>query len=136
FGWKSMFLIGGVPGLIVTFFLSRLPESPRWLISKGRFEEAEEVIARMGPSPAAARRPLPEGEALSPWERATAEGSRVRVSSARELLGPTYRSRTLIAWTLWATAFFVTNSMNNWLPSLYTTVYHLQLRESLRAASM
>jgi len=26
--------------------------------------------------------------------------------------------------------------LNNWMPSLYTTVYHLGLRESLRAASM
>src|SRR5262249_32814732 len=33
-------------------------------------------------------------------------------------------------------AFFVTNSLNNWLPSLYSTVYHLPLRQSLRAASM
>jgi len=37
---------------------------------------------------------------------------------------------------MWAAAFFVTNSLNNWLPSLYNTVYHLELRQSLRAASM
>jgi putative MFS transporter len=128
FGWKAMFLVGGIPGLIVTFLLSRLPESPRWLISKGRFREAEAIVKEIeastprrtasravaAPGPAA-------GEKQSDW---------------KELLGPMYRSRTLIVWTLWATAFFVTNSMNNWLPSLYSTVYHLELRESLRAASM
>jgi putative MFS transporter len=37
---------------------------------------------------------------------------------------------------LWASAFFVANGLNNWLPSLYNTVYHLPLRQSLRAASM
>jgi putative MFS transporter len=52
------------------------------------------------------------------------------------VLAETYRSRTLIVWTLWATVYFVTNSLNNWLPSLYSTVYGLPLRESLRAASM
>src|SRR6185436_15342748 len=30
----------------------------------------------------------------------------------------------------------VTNSLNNWLPTLYNTVYHMELRQSLRAASM
>src|SRR5881296_3050282 len=43
-GWKTMFLIGGIPGLIITFLLLRLPESPRWLISKGRIAEAEFVV--------------------------------------------------------------------------------------------
>ena len=52
-----------------------------------------------------------------------------------ELLSPSYRERTLIVWTLWACAFFVANSLNNWMPSLYNTVYHLSLRQSLRAAS-
>jgi putative MFS transporter len=42
----------------------------------------------------------------------------------------------LIVWTLWASAFFIANGLNNWMPSLYNTVYHLSLRQSLRAASM
>jgi MFS family permease len=46
-GWKIMFLIGGVPGLIITFLMARLPESPRWLISKGRLDEAEAIVKRM-----------------------------------------------------------------------------------------
>src|SRR5262249_58836121 len=54
----------------------------------------------------------------------------------KEVLDTAYRRRTIIVWTLWTTAFFVTNSLNNWLPSLYSTVYHLGLRQSLRAASM
>jgi putative MFS transporter len=53
-----------------------------------------------------------------------------------EVLSKIYRGRTLIVWTLWASAFFVANGLNNWMPSLYNTVYHLNLRQSLRAASM
>ena len=53
-----------------------------------------------------------------------------------ELLSKKYRGRTLIVWTLWASAFFIANGLNNWMPSLYNTVYHLSLRQSLRAASM
>ena len=40
-GWQIMFLIGGIPGLIITWMVARLPESPRWLIAKGRMEEAQ-----------------------------------------------------------------------------------------------
>ena len=46
-GWKAMFLIGGIPGLVITFLLLRLPESPRWLISKGREEEAEKIVKQI-----------------------------------------------------------------------------------------
>jgi putative MFS transporter len=53
-----------------------------------------------------------------------------------ELLSGFYRGRTLIVWLLWASAFFIANGLNNWMASLYNTVYHLSLRQSLRAASM
>src|SRR5207302_10112469 len=43
-GWQVMFLIGGIPGVIVTALLLRLPESPRWLIGKGRLADADAVI--------------------------------------------------------------------------------------------
>lgn len=53
-----------------------------------------------------------------------------------ELLSPLYRGRTLIAWMLWASAFFIANGLNNWMPTLYHTVYALDLHDSLRAASL
>ena len=42
-----MFLIGAVPGLIVAYLISKLPESPRWLINRGRLDEAERIIEAM-----------------------------------------------------------------------------------------
>src|SRR5580658_8624921 len=46
-GWQIMFLIGGIPGLVIALMLLRLPESPRWLIGKGRLAAADTVIRRL-----------------------------------------------------------------------------------------
>jgi len=129
FGWKFIFLLGGVPGLLITFLVARLPESPRWLISKGRLSEAESIVEQME---ASTSRRIP---ATTTFSSASA-ASLTQRGRWSELLSTMYRGRTLIVWTLWASAFFIANGLNNWMPSLYNTVYHLSLRQSLRAASM
>jgi putative MFS transporter len=128
-GWQAFFLFGGVPGLLITILVARLPESPRWLISKGRFREAEAIVEQME---ASTERRVP---AATPSIPASTVGQLQR-GRWSELFSGFYRRRTLIVWILWASAYFVANSLNNWMPSLYNTVYHLDLRQSLRAASM
>jgi putative MFS transporter len=130
FGWQAMFLIGGIPGLLITLLLLRLPESPRWLISRGRLAEAESVIRELEAS--TDRRLAPAATARASDKKPTV-ASRTRWS---EVLSPLFRSRTLIVWTLWFCAYFVANGMNNWMPTLYRTVYGLELQQSLHAAAM
>ena len=146
-GWQVMFLIGGIPGLLVTVLLLRLPESPRWLISQGRVGDADAVIREIeaaglgsgirdpgsegasherrggpsGPPSAESRNPNPESRAIR--------------ARATELFAGPYRARTLIVWILWAAAYFITNGLNNWMPTLYSSVYHLSLAAALRAGT-
>lgn len=138
-GWQALFALGAVPGLLIAFLVWRLPESPRWLIGRERFDEAEAAIADAEASAGrrfADFRPL-EGHALD--NAAAAVAAQVSMSPRvpwHELLSATFRSRTLITWTLWASAFFVANTLNNWMPTLYHTVYNLPLQSALRAASL
>jgi MFS transporter, putative metabolite:H+ symporter len=135
-GWHVMFLIGGIPGLLVTALLLRLPESPRWLTSKGRLAEAHAVIqeieaARPGSGirdPGSDTRTVIGLRTPNPESR----GTRVRAS---ELFAGAYRARTVIVWVLWACAYFITNGLNNWMPTLYSSVYHLSLAQALRAGT-
>jgi putative MFS transporter len=129
FGWQSMFIVGGVPGLIIAFLILRLPESPRWLINQGRLSEAEEVIKEIEAS--TDRRETP-AEAAAPASASVAP----KKSRWLELLSPFYRRRTLFVWALWACAYFVANGLNNWMPTFYNMVYGLDVRASLWAAPL
>ncbi len=139
-GWKAMFLVGAIPGLIVAFLVSRLPESPRWLINRGRLAEAEKTIAAMEASHRAET-----GAAAPPFNAVTEPAATPahRPDPAApghtrwlELLSPAYLGRTLTVWALWASAYFIANGLNNWMPTLYRSVYELELQTALRAASL
>ncbi len=146
FGWPVMFLIGGVPGLVITGLLLRLPESPRWLIARGRLDEAARIIETLE---AGAEMSVAASDETA---ASIAHHSPVAVGSDRsappvlaavpeggtwaELLSPVYRWRTTVVWTLWASVYFVTNGLNNWMPTLYNRIYGLSLPDALRAGTL
>jgi putative MFS transporter len=70
-GWRVMYLIGALLALVGVLLRLQIPESPRWLISRGRLEDADQVVRAMEeragrsrslPSP----EPGPEVEAATP----------------------------------------------------------------------
>src|ERR1700681_1801694 len=44
-GWRGLFAIGMIPGLLTLLIRAWVPESPRWLIQMGRMEEARNSLA-------------------------------------------------------------------------------------------
>ena len=103
-GWRLAFLVGATLGLVILFMRMWIPESPRWLVTHGRGEEADAVVVQIE---AAVRS---HGHVLKP-----AEGARVRIrvrshTPLREVaatLFQTCRTRTLVGLSLMvAQAFF------------------------------
>ena len=138
-GWQVMFLIGGIPGLVIAGLLLRLRESPRWLIGKGRLEEAEAIIREIEASSKTTKHTNSTKESAGSHRPDALENLRdLRGSSTRwgELLSALYLRRTLIVWVLWASAYFITNGLNNWMPTLYNRVYGLSLDQALRAGTL
>ncbi|MFE5028020.1 MFS transporter [Streptomyces sp. NPDC055144] len=124
FGWRAMFVIGALPVLLAAVLPKHVAESPRWLLSQGRTEEAEQAITRIEEEVAAATgEPLPQ-----PAADRTEETSRGRL---RELFTGRYLRRTTVVSGLWFVAYYVNHGISTWLPSLYTKYFGLDLTTAL-----
>jgi SP family sugar porter-like MFS transporter len=47
-GWRWMFWAGGVPAVFFFIFVFLIPESPKWLASRMKFDKAEKIFTRIG----------------------------------------------------------------------------------------
>jgi putative MFS transporter len=124
FGWRAMFVIGALPVFIAAALPKQVAESPRWLLSQGRTEEAEQVIAQIEAQvEKSVGEPLPKPGADPAVE--TAKGS------LSDLFKGRYLRRTAVLSGLWFVAYYVNHGISTWLPSLYTKNFHLDLTTAL-----
>jgi putative MFS transporter len=123
-GWQWMFVIGAIPALVAIPMRTVLPESPRWLASQGRNDEADRALTRI--ENAAAR----DGKIVPPLPKDLPEVVEARPRIV-ELFKGIYLRRTISVWFIWIGAYFVSYGITAWVPSLFRTVYHLGVEQSL-----
>lgn len=116
-GWQVAFLIGALPAFLVFALRRGLPESVRFLVARGRYDEAEQVVRsierEVGVASPAATDPAPaSGAAATPPAPA-------RNASFAELFAPLWRRRTIVLWTMWATMNFSYYGIFLWLPTQF-----------------
>jgi AAHS family benzoate transporter-like MFS transporter len=101
FGWRSMFLVGLAPAvLVLPFAIAFLPESPAHLRAQGRATEATEAARRDGLSPA--------GLAPGAYEPA----------GLKALAGSQYRRPTALFGLAGFCALLLAYGLNTWLPQI------------------
>ncbi|HUB96225.1 MAG TPA: MFS transporter [Stellaceae bacterium] len=122
-GWQWMFILGALPALIAIPLRTMLPESPRWLASRGRFAEADAALKRIEEI-AALEGKLPPLQLDLPV---------VREASPKiaDLFKGIYLRRTLAVWGIWICTYIITYGLTAWAPSLFRTVYKLDVQDSI-----
>jgi putative MFS transporter len=105
-GWRALFAVSAVPGLLLFLVRSSVPESPRFLIASGRGEEARAILAKVAKINGSS---LPEGPLSAP-----ADGASGR---AVDLFSPALRRTTALLWLVWFTISIGYYGAFTWLPS-------------------
>lgn len=83
--WRAMLLVGVWPALLLLIGLVLLPESPRWLLLRGREDEARLVWRKLG------------GVEWSPADLAALRSSAAEGGGWRDLMGPRVRPVLIVA---------------------------------------
>ncbi len=118
-GWRIMFMIGGLPLLFALLAWRYLPESPRWYESKGRWEEAERVLATLE---ARAVRNGVALEPIAPLPASAATPAAVVAHPLRAIFVKPLRRRSLTLWTTFGGTFFIFYSIQIFMPTAVTTM--------------
>lgn len=109
YGWRMAFLIGALPALYVCLIRLHMPESVRYLLTRGRVDEARQIVLSL------------EKQLHVPSALFTGETEPVPVvakASFRELWKKPFMSRTIMIWLVWFGINFSYYGIFMWLPSL------------------
>jgi len=107
-GWRVAFLIGALLACIVFLMRLWLPESPRWLMTHGRAQEAENIISGIEERVRAAGHAIPD--APLPTVRLQTRTHTPLADVVHTLLH-VHRTRTLVALALMAAQAFFYNAI-------------------------
>ena len=109
YGWRMAFLIGAPPALYVCLIRLHMPESVRYLLTRGRVDEARQIVLSL-------EKQLHVPSALFTGETETVPV--VAKASFRELWKKPFMSRTIMLWLVWFGINFSYYGIFMWLPSL------------------
>jgi MFS transporter, putative metabolite:H+ symporter len=116
-GWRIMYGIGALLAVVGIILRFRLPESPRWLISRGRIEEADRIVTEMEQR---ALRRLPSLPPVAP-EIAVPVGE--KNATYMEVLGnPVYLRRTILLFSMWFIAFITVYTIGVGITTILATL--------------
>ena len=122
-GWRVLFGLGGIPFFVAILAAFTLPDSPRWLASKGRLTEADKIVSDMEAEASKLGKPL-----AVPVPLAVVAKQKTRFA---ELFQGIYLRRTLLVWTQWGCTYFCSTGFQVWLPTLYMKIGGLPVRYAL-----
>ena len=123
FGWQMAFFIGAVPAFYVFFIRMGVPESIRYLITKGRHAEALEIVTKIEHSVGIESTVQPA--ATSNVDLPNLAEDKI---AFKELWTGKFAKRTIILWIIWFGIVYSYYGIFTWLPSLMVQQGHTVLK--------
>jgi MFS family permease len=120
-GWRLAFGIGAVLGLVILYLRRFVPESPRWLLTHGRADEAARVVAEIETRVAAEKGPLPPPDSsISVRFR-----SHTPIAVILRTIFIDYSRRAVLGFSLMVTQAFFYNAIFFTYALVLGTFYHV-----------
>jgi MFS family permease len=120
-GWRLCFGLGAVLGVAIVLIRRLVPESPRWLMTHRRVEEAEAVVSKIeeqiSDEAGVSQLPAPEGSIT------VYPGPRTTLATVARQLVSVYRRRTVLGIVLMTTQSFMYNAISFTYPLVLTKFY-------------
>ncbi len=117
-GWRWMYAVGALLALVAILLRFELPESPRWLVGRGRLDEAEEVVSNMEKA-AAKHGPLPEPVDDVPVGESVPQN---RLPFRELFTNPVYLRRILQLVTMWFIGYVTVYAFSAGFTSMLTSL--------------
>jgi len=114
YGWRAAFIVGLLPLLLLPFVIKYMPESIRYLLKKGRKEEAKSILNSIG------------------FETTAMEVEELETKfNIWDLFSRRYISRTILLTILWMSLVYTYYAIFLWLPTIYATSFGMSVLKSL-----
>jgi putative MFS transporter len=119
--WRAVMVITAMPIVMLLWWRRALPESPRWLVARGRHAEAEAIVARAEAELRAAGvklEPLPETDAAADTAVPVATERASALANVKALWSRKLARITAMTWLMWLSITFSYYAFFTWIPSL------------------